>query len=241
MEIPLVGMIISAVSAVLLPLFSKNSRGGFSTSILPTWKSTLEKSAKIVFPMLLFSIVFARDIMVCLYGDTYEQSAVYFQIKNFSGLFYIIPFAPVILAINKTREYSQVHFLIAVLMIAFEYLSVLLVHSPIAIAIVSESLFILKTILLTLIISKFARIRLIDLLPVRVLFKLLLIIGLAVVGAYYLSSLLSLSNWLLLAVELLLFVGLYYSLCWLFSVSYKDIVISLISNRFVSRLVKYIP
>ena len=70
MELPLVGMILGSISAVLLPVFSGMDKGnGMSNETLVVWNSALLKSAKLIFPMLIFSVFFAEPIMTCMYGD----------------------------------------------------------------------------------------------------------------------------------------------------------------------------
>ena len=70
MELPFAAMILGSISAVLLPIFSGMDRGdGMGIETLKIWNSALLKSAKLIFPMLIFSVFFAEPIMTCMYGD----------------------------------------------------------------------------------------------------------------------------------------------------------------------------
>ena len=92
MENPFAAMVISAIGAVLLPRFSEKDEGtGMKDEVYALWISSLEKSAKIIFPILIYSVFFSKTLMTCMYGDMYNNSTVYFQIKNLSSLLYIIP------------------------------------------------------------------------------------------------------------------------------------------------------
>ena len=93
-ELPFLGMVIGSISTVLLPVFSRLEKGGGLTGdMVAIWNSAILKSDKILFPISIFCIFMAYLVMVCLYGDNYSESTVYFQIKSIYGLFYIVPFA----------------------------------------------------------------------------------------------------------------------------------------------------
>ena len=111
--------------------------------------------------------------MTCMYGNLYATSSDYFIIKNISGLFYVIPFAPIILAIGKTKEYSRVHMLIAVIIVLFEYIAVKYTSSPIILAVISEICQVMKILLLFRIICTYAKSSILQLLPMRQLLKIM--------------------------------------------------------------------
>ena len=232
MELPFVGMIIGSVSAVLLPVFSGMDKGtGMNIQTLNIWNSALVKSAKLIFPMLIFSVFFAKEIMICMYGNIYESSSVYFIIKNLSGLLYIIPFYPIILAIGKTKEYANIHMIIAFIIIIAEYIVCKTCESAVYIAITSELCQALKIGLLFRIVSKYARKTVFELIPAKPLFILMAISVMASLLPFFLISVLAINPFVELLIALGLFLITFYILCLIFNVTYRDVIGSFINEQ----------
>lgn len=243
MELPFVGMILSSISAVLLPLFSGMDGGcGMSNETLNIWRSALVKSAKLIFPMLVFSVVFAEPIMICMYGEEYAQSSIFFVIKNVSGLLYIIPFYPIILAIGKTRSYAHVHMLIAFIIVGAEYFVCQVGKSAVLVAMVSEICQVLKIVFLMKIVVQYAHGKVLDLLPLKSIGGLLLVSVLASLPPCLIQKHLDFGNVLSLLFSLGVFLVDYYLLCKIFRISYKELVASLVrGNSVCGIIVKNLP
>lgn len=239
MEIPFVGMVIGAVGTVLLPAFSAmNTDKGMSIETLQLWNTALIKSAKIIFPMLMYGMFFSKIIMTCMYGDGYSQSSVYFLIKNCSSLLYIIPFAPIILAMGKTKQYANVHMLVAIIIIIADYAAIRIFNSAIYVAVASELCQALKIFLLMRIIAISSRQKIFDMLPLKPLSLILFALLLASTATYILMSVINYNKYVELLISLSAYLILYYCLCWVFKISYKDIAASFLSN---SNIVKILP
>lgn len=243
MELPFVGMILGSISTVLLPVFSGMDKGnGMGKDTINVWNSALLKSAKLIFPMLIFSAFFAETIMTCLYGNLYSQSAIYFVIKNISGLFVIIPFYPIILAIGKTKAYANIHMIIAFVIVFAEYIVCKTCNSAVYVAITSEICQILKIWLMMRLIANYANKRIVDLIPPKPMGILLLISVLACFPPFLILQFVEINKWIALFVCLGVFLICYYMLCWIFKVTYKDIVFALYKkNRYANALAKIIP
>lgn len=137
MELPFAGMIISATAAVLLPAFSKMAYNNDSIEIQRLWKSVTIKSAKIIFPLAIFCCVYAELIMQCLYGESYSNSSTYFQIITVVNLIRIVPYAPIMLALGKVKDYANAHMVTAIMIVMLDFLCVVYFPSPIMIAVIS--------------------------------------------------------------------------------------------------------
>lgn len=225
MELPFVGMILGSISAVLLPAFSGMDKGdGMSKETLSVWTSALLKSAKLIFPMLIFSVFFARPIMMCMYGDMYAQSSAYFVIKNLGGLLYIIPFYPIILAIGKTSVYAKVHMIVAIVIVIAEYIVCKTCDSAIYIAITSEICGLIKIVIFMRIIANYAQRKISDLIPLKLIGGVAFVSVLASLPPFFLFNSIELGKWLTLFASFFLFVIDYYLLCWVFKITYRDIV-----------------
>ena len=176
LELPFVGMIVGAGSTVLGPLFSRqvHEKADVKKEILPLWISVFEKTAKLIYPLVLFFWFFADIVMVLLYGAQYENSGIYFRIKLIVNFFTIISYVGLIMAINANKFYANVHLLHAVILILLEFLSVKLFHSPYLITAISVFCRIGNTIAMLMFIAKYFNVRLIDLFPIKLIAKIVL-------------------------------------------------------------------
>lgn len=242
MEIPFVGMVISAIATVLLPVFSGMDRGkGMERDVYELWTNSVTKSAKIIFPMLIYCVFFSKLMMTCMYGDSYETSSIYFQIKNLSGLLYIIPFAPILIAIGKTKSYANIHLITAILIVVAEFITVKLFDSPVAVAVVSELCRAVFVLLMMNAIASYASKSITKLLPMRVLISILFSTVIAGITSFWFCLLLSFNKFVLLGISFISFIFAYYILCWIFKISYKEFVSSVFSLKIQSVFIKFIP
>lgn len=176
LELPFVGMVVGAGATVLGPLFSRqvHEKADIKKEILPLWISVFEKTAKLIYPLVLFFWFFADIVMVLLYGAQYENSGIYFRIKLIVNFFTIISYVGLIMAINANKFYANVHLLHAVILILLEFLSVKLFNSPYLITAISVFCRIGNTIAMLMFIAKYFNVRLIDLFPVKLIGNIVL-------------------------------------------------------------------
>lgn len=85
MELPFIGMVVGACSTVLLPVYSKISKNGLLSKndvngIVAIWNNVLSKTVMLIYPLIIYCIIFSDEIMVVLYGSQYELSGRYFFI-----------------------------------------------------------------------------------------------------------------------------------------------------------------
>lgn len=242
MEIPFAGMILGGVSAVLLPAFSGIDKGqGLEKDAFDLWRSCMRKSAMLIFPILIYCVFCARLVMTCAYSSRYDSSTIYFQIKNLSGLAHIIPFAPLILAIGKTKAYARVHMVIAIMIVLLEYITVHIFDTAIAIAVVSELCQLAKVIIMMWVVARYAKMTILQLLPKKDLFIVLLLSVIAGLGSWLSVHFIEGNKFVLLGISFVVFVAIYYILCWEFKLSYKPILSSLLEKKKLSHLLRFIP
>ncbi|MBT3611676.1 MAG: oligosaccharide flippase family protein [Flavobacteriales bacterium] len=167
-EIPLIIMITGSAATMLLPIFSKmiHEKADKSELIL-MWNSVLNKSVMLIYPMVIFFLFFAEEIVTVLYSDQYIISAVYFRINIFLNFFNIILFSPLLFAMGKTRFYSNLHMCLALSSWGLGYLAIIAFNSPFSIAILSVSLNILKFIVAFIFISRVLQVKLTILIPYK--------------------------------------------------------------------------
>jgi O-antigen/teichoic acid export membrane protein len=113
--LPLVGMITSASHAIFVPLFSGlMEKDGGKNSIALHWKSGVNKMILLIFPMLVFFMFYAKEVIFLLYGPLYDKSYIYFRlamIVNFAAPFL---FYSLLLSTGNTKIYAQIHIVYAV-------------------------------------------------------------------------------------------------------------------------------
>lgn len=242
-ELPFLGMVIGSISTVLLPVFSRLEKGGGLTGdMVSIWKSAMLKSAKILFPISIFSIFMAHLVMICLYGDNYGDSTIFFQIKSIYGLFYIVPFAPLLIAMGRTKDYSNITMYFTIALIMLELFCVKCLDSPLYIAIASEACSIVKIIVFLALIAKLSNCKTADILPLRQLSLVLFASIVASIPVFLISRMIDLNKFVLLLLDVIVFCVLYYILCWIVKITYKDILSSVIKeNKYTSTFLKIIP
>ena len=244
MQNPLVGMIVSSMAVVLLPVFSGMNKGDNKTDInqvFSVWRSSIIKSAKCVFPILIFSIFFANLLMICIYGDNYATSSIYFQIRNTSALLQIIPFAPIVLAIGKTKEYANAHLITAVLIVTLQFISVKTIDSPVAVAVISEFCRVFNIVLQMSIIARYFNVKISFMFPTKRLGRVLIVSILSAIIPLFFLYVIQLNKFVSITICFILYVICYYVLSWIFRVSYKEIVQSLIRSKKINWLISIIP
>lgn len=137
-EIPLVGIITGATSNVLIPLFSRLVHEKSDVSqITDLWRNALEKSAILIYPIVIFFLFFARDVITLVYSGAYTVSTAYFLTAMSLNFFNIIIFAPLLISLGETRFYAWLNYSLMLLLWVTDYFLVLLFHSPLVLAIAS--------------------------------------------------------------------------------------------------------
>ncbi len=108
-ELPFAGMVIGAIAGVLMPEVSRLAAGSEADvgRVFELWRSTFRKSASIIYPLAIFACVYAPEIIGLLYGSRYGGAVVYFRIITVVNLIRVVPYAPVMLGLGMSRQYSM--------------------------------------------------------------------------------------------------------------------------------------
>ena len=237
LELPFVGMVVGAGATVLGPLFSRqvHEKADVKKEILPLWISVFEKTAKIIYPLVLFFWFFADIVMVLLYGAQYENSGIYFRIKLIVNFFTIISYVGLIMAINANKFYANVHLLHAVILIILEFLSVKLFHSPYLITAISVFCRIGNTIAMLMYIARYFNVRLIDLFPIKLIGNIVLPSIVFLFGIrFLLDKLLHKEILIILIIGFIIYVLVYYLWTLYVKIDYLSVISPLLS-RFKKR------
>lgn len=135
-EIPFVHMITGSTSAVLMPVFSKivHEKSDIS-QITNLWRSALQKSAVLIYPMVIYFMFYSEELVTIVYSETYAASAKYFSTAMVLNFFNIIIFAPLLLSMGEARFYAGLTYGLAITTWVVEYFVVIIFDTPLAIAI----------------------------------------------------------------------------------------------------------
>lgn len=227
MDLPFIGMIVGATATVLSPVFARLSHEKMDPQkeIYPLFKNAFEKTAMLIYPILIFTIIFADVFMITIYGQKYENSAVYYIIYNVANFFDIIVFAPLIINIGKVKFYQRVHMFSALLLIPLEFTSVLIIDSPYAIAIISVLLKIIRAFVFLHFISRFFHVKLYQMFPLKIIIKIVLFsVSFLMIERILFSEFIEISNLETLCYSFLLFLFGYAIYARIMNLNYNRIL-----------------
>jgi len=160
-SLPFVGMVAGSVKGVLTPLFSRANYEGNIQDILSTYKNAALRVVNILFPILVFCLFFAKDIMVFLYGSQYEVSKSYFQIAIIRDFWEILPYLAILLAFGKTKVNFYMNLVAATVVWIADAVIVYYHLPPVYIAVASSTSCVLMLSAIYLYINNILRIKLI--------------------------------------------------------------------------------
>lgn len=215
LDLPFVSMIVGATSTVLLPVFSKivNENENAYLQIKPIWKNTFEKTVMIIYPLLMYCMVFSENIMIVLYGENYATSGIFFRFKLLINLFNLIAFAPLMLSLGATKYYAKSIAYGAIFTVVLNFIFVSIFNTPIVIAIISVLSSFLVIYLQLLYVAKFLKSSVVELLSVKLMFSIISIsLPILLISYYILVKVLELNNNLLILTISLFSYGLVYLL-----------------------------
>jgi len=234
-ELPFVGMVVGACATVLTPIFSRLSHEKLDPKkeIFPIWMSVFEKTAKLIYPLLLYCWFFADILVIVLYGDMYENSSIYFRIKTIVNFFTLIIYAPLIIAIGKTKYYANVQMITAISLIIMEYCSILIFNSPYAIAVISLGCQIGRSFILLSLVAKFFDLPIYKLFPLKLMVKLVIpSVLILLLIRYLLVDFVSLNNLLCLCISFTIYIVVTFISSFRLKIDYLSIFKPLI-NKFI--------
>jgi O-antigen/teichoic acid export membrane protein len=234
MELPFVGMITGACATVLSPVFSRMSHEKVDPKkeIYPLWMSVFEKTAKLIYPLVIYCIVFADVVMVVLYGQKYVTSDNYFRIKLITNFFTLIAYGPLIINIGKVKYYSRVHMITAILVVVLEFVSVKTINSPYAISWISMLCQVGKIFAMLFLVTRFFGVKLHQLFPVKLIGQILVpSVAVLLLERWLLVDLLQLDNLIVLIVSAIIYTALFYVYSVLVKMDYIGLIKPLIKKK----------
>jgi O-antigen/teichoic acid export membrane protein len=233
-QLPFVIVISGAASAVMAPIFSKlvYDRKG-EGELIEKWQSVIIKSAKIIYPMVIFFYAFADIIMDILYTSNYSKSAIYFRISLLTNFFNIIIFSPLLIALGKTKVYSYVNGIAAIFIWFLGVIIITFFKSPFAISFLSVLITISISIFFIFYTSVQLKTKWVNIFPIKKLSVIVIhsSITLAILKFYFFPYLNQINKEFGLLIICLAFILLIVSTGKILRINYLEFLISVIKNR----------
>jgi O-antigen/teichoic acid export membrane protein len=237
-EIPFVSMITGATSTVLMPIFSKIIHDKSDiTQLTDLWRSALQKSAILIYPIVIFCLFYSNKIVIIVYSDAYSGSSKFFSTAMILNFFNIIIFSPLLLSLGKARFYARLHFGLAITTWFVEYLVIIFFKTPIAVAISFVIIAICLAIIAFGYSSKIMGVRFLSLFPIVRLLVIAIhsFISLFIVDQLIRNPLSDISNILYIIIAGVGYLGILLISAKWFKINYWEILMPLFSNKNTNR------
>lgn len=136
-NIPIIGMIAASCKSILLPLFSKAATNNKFDDILVTYSNSVNKSATLILPVILFCICFSTEIISVIFGEEYSVSGRYFRVFIIRDIFEIFPYFAVLMGLGYTKFYMNIHWFGAIFIWLIDVIIIKIGVNPIGVVVVS--------------------------------------------------------------------------------------------------------
>lgn len=228
MELPFVGIILSATSTVLTPLFTRqiNENCDLTTTIIPVWNHCLSKTVMLIYPITIFCLFNADSIMVAMYGDQYIASGDFFKIKLFTYFFKVIVFYSLIVALGATKFYQWVFFIYFILLVSTEMAVLKWFPDPLIITAIHVLFTFFCTIVMWIFIGNKLQIPLKSLIPANIILRVLItsLISCTIIKCINKVLYSHLPNLQSLIIDISIMIIIYWGLSHIFKLNYYNII-----------------
>lgn len=231
-QLPFVGMVMSATITVLTPVFTRGIHEGNYQDVIETWKRSTIKAAKLLFPLLVYFIIFAEPLMVAMYGKQYYTSALFFQIKQLICFTQIVSASMFIMAFGHTKFYSRSMMCAFFLLLPLMYISAVIIKSA---YVVTASHVFVSTLLWAAMFYDAAKsfgVKFVHLLAWKPLLQLLIIsTTVGVIVRILLIVIPKMNCVMTLILTSVMYIAIYIFIAKLFRLEYKELLISVIPPK----------
>lgn len=181
LSIPIVAIIAMSIKKVLLPIFSKADIDGKINDATQIYVSAVNKSINLVFPIIIYAIFFAKEIMIIIYGKNYAASGSYMRYYLIRDFLEVLPYFSVFLALGMSRVYLYMHIFGALFVWLFGFIIIKLGLDATMIVLVRSIFYVLCTAYAMIYLYKKKRI---NLLPKKVLKQIFIVLAHSSICAY---------------------------------------------------------
>jgi O-antigen/teichoic acid export membrane protein len=235
-EIPVFQMLTASIFTVLLPEMARMVHAGKGREALALWKEGIRRCSMVILPIVVFTFVFAQDVIVVLFSGAYVESVPVFRLYTAGLLIRVAQYNTVFVAFNRPRMilYLSVLSLVMTALGCAVFIPLFDLRGPAVAALLTRYV---RVFVGLVVIARVLDIRFRALIPWASIGRVLVCAGLACVVAYPLSWVqLSTPVWplLRLTVALLLSASIFFALAWYTGTiarSDADFILSPLANR----------
>lgn len=102
-EVPYIATIYSSIAAIILPEVAKHFSQNQFKEILQLKKKVIMNTMMLTYPVLIFLLFNASELIVVYLGAKYEASAIIFAVFNLTLLIRINDYSDILIAANKSK------------------------------------------------------------------------------------------------------------------------------------------
>lgn len=124
-QIPFISIVTGSILTAMIPIVSKLFEQKKFEEIENLWAFSIEKASVLLVPIVIFCMVFGRDIIIGFFGNDYQLSVLVFQIYMFQWLRAVVVFGGVMGAIGLEKELFKNTVVIAAMNIV---LNIFMIH-----------------------------------------------------------------------------------------------------------------
>lgn len=235
-QLPFVGMVMASTVTVLTPVFTREIHNKNYSEVIDLWQRSTVKACKLLIPLIVFFMFFAENLMVVMYGDQYADSSVFFQIKQISAFTQVITAGTLLLAIGHTSFYSKIHKYALIALVPLEFLICRLCESAYWVTAGHVFIMICMSLAVFIDVTRFLGIGLFEFIPLKHLFKLVIISVLASGVDYFICFNINMPNsFAILCFSFAIFIVIYFLLATIVKVDYKEILLTLLPKRLIDK------
>lgn len=120
-EVPFISTIYTSIAVIIMPevtkLFSENKL----KEIVELKKKVIMNTMMLTYPILVFLLFNAKDLIVLYLGLKYEASAIIFGVYNLTLLYRVNDYSDILIAANKSRYILYCYFFAFILNLTLNY------------------------------------------------------------------------------------------------------------------------
>lgn len=233
LSIPIVALVASPVKNILIPLFSKADSEGNMQQAVKTYNNAVINTSIIVFPVIIFSMFYAKEIMIFIYGEKYIASAGFLRFYIIRDFLSVFPYYSVLLALGMSRIYFYMH-LVGVLYIwGLNIISIHLGFGAHSVVIIATTFYIFSSIFAFSYIYKRTRLNLINIKLLRRIFYISIhtVTSAFIIHMFINYNTVNANTFAILLVSVSAFYSLLFLSGKLFKINYLGFLAKFLNNR----------
>lgn len=102
-QIPFISIITGSLLTAMIPLIAAYYKEGKLEKIQQIWSDSIEKATVLLVPIIIFCLVFGKEIIINFFGIKYQDSVIIFQIYMLQWLRAVVIFGGVMGAIGLEK------------------------------------------------------------------------------------------------------------------------------------------